>query len=147
MNWRILYMRKYIYNDKIYLWYCTSSTFIVQVIYQDNDPQGGVQTMQDWHLSLIQMKWTQGCNYHCICRWHNGNRRQTRIDEYNLFHQEIICDYINGGTQGLQRMHNQALTDHDEPQYLSTISYYQDDSRIQQRCKITYDIQYPRCNI
>ena len=51
-TWKILYVGIYIDPDKIYLSSYTSRTFLVQGIYPDNDPQGGVKKMQDWSLSF-----------------------------------------------------------------------------------------------
>ena len=129
-SWKTLYAKRYIYANKVCLWYFTSSTFMVQVMHQYNYPQGGIKIMQDWYLSSIQTKWTRDCNFHCISRWHAGNRRQTRICGYDWMHQERICDFINGWTRGLRRVYDQVRPHQDDPHNLSTRSTYQDDSRI-----------------
>ena len=45
-------LKIYIDTDKIYLCYRTSITFLVQVMHQYNDPQGGVQKIKDYPCLL-----------------------------------------------------------------------------------------------
>ena len=116
-TWIIINIQRYIDTNNIHLWSCasTSSTFLVQIIHKDNDPQLGLKTMQYWPLYIIHSKWTRNYNSHRIRRWHTGNQRQTRVGEYNLMHQKVICDSINGWTIGHCRMYNQSWPHQDDP--------------------------------
>ena len=129
-TWIIIHIRRYIDTDKIYIRYHTSRTLLVQGGNLENNPQGWIQPMQDWYLSTIYSKWSQDCNWHCICGWHAGNWRKTSIDDFDWIHQERIFDSINGWTRGLRRMYDQAWPCHDDPQDLSTRSNHQYDSII-----------------
>ena len=70
---RKLHIWRYVDTYKIYLCYCISSTLLVQGMHQVYEPQGVIQTMQEWPLSFIPSKWNQNCNIHCIYIWHAGN--------------------------------------------------------------------------
>ena len=54
-TWRILYVKRYIGPEKIYLQSCTSSTLLVQGIYKDIDPQGGFKLCKTYLCLLFRL--------------------------------------------------------------------------------------------
>ena len=129
-TWRILHVQINIYTYNIYLRSHKSRNFMVQVIHQDNDPQGRIRTMKYWYFPFILIKWTQDCNSYYIHRLHTVNWRQTSIHEYNWMHQEIIYNSINGWNRGLLSIYDQAWPHQDDPKDFSTRSNYQAESII-----------------
>ena len=128
-TWRILYLWRYIDTYKIYLWSLTSITLLVQVINQYNEPQGGVQKFKTDTCLLYRVN-ELGTVINIVYvddPLAIGENQHWWID---WMHQEIICNSINGWTRVIHRMYNQAWPHQNYPQYLSTGSNYQDDSRI-----------------